>query len=62
MITREDRLGVLQALDLVRASLLASTVVLHEEVAAGVQASGFLVPHTAVLSEGKIVLKFSRFS
>ena len=40
MITREDRLGVLQALDLVRASLLASTVVLHEEVAAGVKASG----------------------
>merc|ERR1719243_93987 len=34
----QDRLGVLQALNLVRASLLASTVVLHEEVAAGVQA------------------------
>ena len=53
MITCEDRLGVLQALDLVRASLLASTVVLHEEVAAGVQASGFLVPHTAVLPREK---------
>ena len=53
MITCEDRLGVLQALDLVRASLLASTVVLHEEVAASVQASGFLVPHTAVLPREK---------
>merc|ERR1719243_463347 len=38
----QDRLGVLQALDLVRASLLASTVVLHEEVAAGVQAGDVL--------------------
>merc|ERR1719472_738593 len=38
----QNRLGVLQALDLVRASLLASTVVFHEEVAASVQAGDVL--------------------
>merc|ERR1719248_61444 len=38
----QDRLGVLQALDLVRARLLASSVVLHQEVAAGVKAGDVL--------------------
>merc|ERR1719248_31001 len=38
----QDRLGVLQALDLVRARLLASSVILHQEVAAGVKAGDVL--------------------
>ena len=40
---REHRLGVLQALHLVRARLLAGVVVLHEEVAARVEAGDVLL-------------------